>query len=320
MVGLPGSSRATTPLGVGLATLMREPSAAGRHRLLRAAYDAGFRHFDVAPSYGLGDAERVLGDFLAGGATDVTVATKVGIRARGSAGIVRAIQRPARALLRRFPGLRGRATRVVGGAVHATPDFSPAVRERSLADSLRALRRDHLDLYLLHEAHPTQLANGEVVEWLQEQKRRGVARAIGIATDRANAAAIVAAHPGIFDVVQTQSHVLAPAFGRPVGVPFLISHSVLAAPLQAARQRADLDAAWASRLSELLDEDVRTPGVLARFLVGWALMENRHGIVLLGSSKEQHLREATRAVDAFDPERLARAGEFVRATLGGGAA
>src|SRR3990170_2143406 len=92
---LPSSAKRTTPLGVGMATLMREPSPAAQQRLLHAAYDAGFRHFDVAPSYGLGAAERVLGRFLRTRPEGVTIGTKVGMLARGNAGVMRLVQQPA---------------------------------------------------------------------------------------------------------------------------------------------------------------------------------------------------------------------------------
>jgi hypothetical protein len=49
-----------------------------RHRLLAAAYDAGFRQFDVAPAYGNGLAERALGEVFAG-VRDVQIHTKGGI-------------------------------------------------------------------------------------------------------------------------------------------------------------------------------------------------------------------------------------------------
>ena len=48
-------------------------------RLLEAAFDAGIRHFDVAPMYGYGEAEGCLGEFLQRHRADVTVTTKYGI-------------------------------------------------------------------------------------------------------------------------------------------------------------------------------------------------------------------------------------------------
>lgn len=48
-------------------------------RLLDAAYDAGIRHFDVAPLYGQGEAAALFGEFPRGRRDKVTVTTKFGI-------------------------------------------------------------------------------------------------------------------------------------------------------------------------------------------------------------------------------------------------
>jgi aryl-alcohol dehydrogenase-like predicted oxidoreductase len=317
-VPFPNSTTRTTPLGVGLATLMREPSSAGQLRLLHAAHEAGFRHFDVAPSYGLGAAEGVLGRFLRTRPEGVTVGTKVGILARGNAGLMRALQRPARALLRRFPVLRGRATQAVGGVVHAPTNFAIDACTRSLENSLRALGTERLDLLLLHEVQPADVASGELVEWLVAQKRRGVVRSVGVATSAANAAAILQLHRGAFDAVQVPSHVLAPssrALG-PMPAALRLTHGVLAAPLALAAPRMTADPAWARGVSERAGVDVAAPGVLAQLLLAWALYENAAGIVLIGTSRVEHLRSAVRAVGAFDESRLAGVGEFLQQSLG----
>ena len=316
-IRMPNVENRTTPLGVGLATLMREPSPRMQQRLLRAAFDAGFRHFDVAPSYGLGRAEAALGEFLRTKPGAVTVGTKVGITAKSGAGLVRMIERPARALLRRFPGLRGRATRTVGTAVHAPPDFSPANRTRSLENSLRALGLERIDLLLLHDTEPADLVDGSVVEWLHEVRARGSVASIGIATSAAAAATILARHDGVFDVVQTPSSVLSPAGEQlPAGRARLrVSHSVLARPLAAAQKRIASDEAWLAELSRRVDADLARPGELAKLLLALGIAENEGGIILVGASQENHLRSAPRALGAYGAERLAAAARFVRETL-----
>src|SRR5690348_6885308 len=114
---------------------MREPSRKKQQRLLEIAYEVGFRHFDVAPSYGLGAAEAVLGSFLATRRDGVTVATKIGIAVRRSVASMHLLQRPARALLRGLPALRGRATRGLGGVLHTRSNFSLSACTQSLENS-----------------------------------------------------------------------------------------------------------------------------------------------------------------------------------------
>ena len=50
----------TSAIGFGCAGLFRIPHRKARKAMLDAAYDAGIRHFDTAPMYGLGLAEAEL--------------------------------------------------------------------------------------------------------------------------------------------------------------------------------------------------------------------------------------------------------------------
>lgn len=316
-VRLPNSAIATTPLGVGLATLMREPSPARQQRLLAAAFEAGFRHFDVAPSYGLGTAEAALGRFLRTRPAGVTVATKVGILSRGNAGLLRSVQRPARALLRRFPALRGRATQAVGAAVHTAPDFSPETMNRSLEASRRALGVECVDVLLLHEPQLADLLDGRVLEWLGYQKRRGLVQNVGIATSSEAAIAFAARHDAAIEVLQYPHSILDDGGARfQLARGLCVTHSVLARPLAKASDRARIDSRWAQELSERAAIDAAAPGELARLLLACALQENHGGIVVVGSSSEEHLRAAARAVGGFDAARLASAVIFLKSTLG----
>jgi len=255
----------------------------------------------------------VLGRFLRTRPEGVTVATKVGITARPAAALLRAINRPARALVRRFPGLRGRTTQAIGTAVHASTDFSHANRTSSLERSLRALGTSRIDLLLLHEVQPTDLHDSSLVDWICAQRDRGIVGCIGVATSPEAAAAIAAAHPGVFDVAQTPSQVLAPA-GKHLpqdAFQLRISHSVLASPLAAVARRIASDAAWGRALSDRAGFDLSEPGQLARLLLALGLHENPGGIVLLGASKPEHFVTAPESVNAFDGRQLGDVESFL---------
>lgn len=316
-IPFPNTSRSTTPLGLGLATLMREPSSRTQQYLLQLAYDVGFRHFDVAPSYGLGTAERALGRFLQSHMDDVTVGTKVGIAVRRNFMRFQAIQRPIRAMLRRFPSLRGRATRAVGSAIHARSNFALSACTLSLENSLRELKRDSIDLLLLHDPEPEDLADGQVLEWIAGQKQRGLVRNVGIATSPTSGAKAVSSIHS-FDVVQVPSNILAPAIPiirASVAQPLCVTHSAIALPLGRISQRMATDPTWTTELSEHVRTDVREPGVIPRLLLAWALHENSGGIVLLGASKAEHIRAAPQSLDAFAADQLDRVSAFLRLSL-----
>jgi aryl-alcohol dehydrogenase-like predicted oxidoreductase len=92
-------------------------------QLLDQAHAAGVRYFDVARSYGR--AEEFLGEWLAGGPTDVVVGSKWGYRYVGDWH--------------------------VDADVHEIKDHSLAAFTRQLAET-RALLGDHLDVYHVHSA------------------------------------------------------------------------------------------------------------------------------------------------------------------------
>ena len=79
-----GSGLEVTALGLGCAAfggLYRDAPAGDARAALTAAWARGIRYFDVAPMYGLGRAEHILGDFLREGGADAAqavVSTKVG--------------------------------------------------------------------------------------------------------------------------------------------------------------------------------------------------------------------------------------------------
>ena len=96
----------TTPLGLGCAGLFRLASASDRRRVLDAAFDAGVKHFDVAPMYGLGRAEFELGRFARRRRSDVVIATKFGIDPTVLGQVAGRVQGPVRAVLRRVPQMQ----------------------------------------------------------------------------------------------------------------------------------------------------------------------------------------------------------------------
>ncbi len=102
-VTLRGTELATSALGIGCAGLYGEPTAAGRMRLLDAAHGSGIRHFDTAPMYGLGLAEREIGRFARGRRGEIVIATKFGIAPTLAARGIAPLQAPVRRLFVRLP-------------------------------------------------------------------------------------------------------------------------------------------------------------------------------------------------------------------------
>src|ERR1700758_4585424 len=87
-IALGTTGRHTTRLGFGCGNLMGATGRCDSLKLLETAYDAGIRHFDVAPMYGYGEAESCLGEFLERHRGQITVATKFGIASPKKSAII----------------------------------------------------------------------------------------------------------------------------------------------------------------------------------------------------------------------------------------
>ena len=175
------SSLEVTALGLGCATLGGSRIAVTRaeaEAIVRAAWDAGVRYVDTAPYYGVGQAERAVGDALRAEPRDEWVlSTKVGrlLRPRPSA--------PQAA----GPG---------DGERHPVMPFDPVYDYshdgilRSFEDSLQRLGLARIDILYVHDIgtyqHGTEAPlrmrtlHDSGYRALEELRRSGAVRAIGI--------------------------------------------------------------------------------------------------------------------------------------------
>lgn len=312
---LPGTDLATSRLGFGTAALMARLGRRESVRLLEVAHDAGIDHLDTARSYGYGEAEAAVGQFLAGRRDRVTVTTKVGMlpprRSRGLA----AAKSLARAAVARAPALRPLVRRPAKSLVRSGR-FAPAEARSSLETSLRELRTDHVDILLLHECRPPDLETDGLLEFLEAVVREGKVRAFGIGTDTESTRTILAELGRFAPVVQVAADAVEGTLGALPGLAgrAVITHSAVRAtvgPLAALMG----DAALRDRWSRETGADCGREDVLGRLLLAAALQANPGGVVLFSSTDEARIRAdaSLAAGGAFPPEqvrafvRLARA-------------
>lgn len=166
-------------------------------RVLRAAADAGISSFDTANIYGQGDSERELGKVF-GGRSDVFITTKGGYAFSPAARAAKYLK-PAVRLMKNVPGLHGK----VRSARHAAvgQDFSAAALTASLEGSLRRLRRETIDGYLLHDPSVTSLVEGVPWSTLSAAKKAGKIRYIGVSIESDDCLVAASALPDC-DIVQ----------------------------------------------------------------------------------------------------------------------
>jgi D-threo-aldose 1-dehydrogenase len=167
------SSSELPPLGYGAANvgnLFRPLTDDEAWAVLEAAWDAGIRHYDTAPHYGLGLSERRLGAFLATKPRDeYFLSTKVG------------------RLLRPNPdhepgGLDTANDFHVPDDLRRVWDFSDAGIRASLAESRERLGIERIDLLYLHdpERHDLDLALAEALPALERLRADGEVARIGV--------------------------------------------------------------------------------------------------------------------------------------------
>jgi D-threo-aldose 1-dehydrogenase len=181
-VPLSDTGRSTTRLGYGCSSLMGGTGYRGSLDLLHTAFDAGIRHFDVAPSYGFGAAEGALGDFLKLHSGVATVTTKYGIppsRNQSLMGVARGIAMP---IVRALPGAKQRFARLARVASRPVSKslFNATQAQASLERSLRELKVDRLDLWLLHEARASDLQDDSLLEFLFKSALEGKIGSFGV--------------------------------------------------------------------------------------------------------------------------------------------
>jgi aryl-alcohol dehydrogenase-like predicted oxidoreductase len=314
-VALPRSGITTTRLGFGTAGLLREPSKRRRLDILSAALDTGIRHFDTAPIYGFGEAERILGEFLATRREPVTIATKFGLAVSAGVGRLAPIQSVGRAVLGMLPAVR-RMVRRRAARLYQPPRFDAESARASFERSRAALRRDGVDMLLLHDCTPQTVQDGSLLDCLEGLRARRRITAFGTATSFDHTLEMLASRTAYCGVLQFESDVLRRnALRVPAAAgAAVVTHSALARSRAALARALELDANLRTRWSAALGADVTDAATLSRLLLQAALLANPDGIVLVHSNSVPHIAANAAAAEATpDPEQIARLEDLVRA-------
>jgi D-threo-aldose 1-dehydrogenase len=295
---LPVAPRARVGFGTG--GLLRIGSARERQNVLSAALTNGITHFDTAPIYGFGEAERALGQFLRGRRSRVTLTTKFGLRPSRLAMHLAPLQRIARSAIKRFPMLFQVAARNTG-PLYSSPCFSALVVRDSLEESLRSLRTDYVDFFLAHQASAAALPPEDLIGVLEDLRRVGKIRAFGVATEFDWLPPVLHARPQLAGVVQFDSEVGRGNVGAlAVGSNSMtITYGFISRAVAACRERM-------STAAPLVGLDGADNDALGALLLRATVLENPHGIVLMQSRSASRIERNVRA--AYD----AAADETVR--------
>jgi len=176
-------------LGFGCAPILGSEGATKSKRAIACALDCGINHFDVARSYGYGEAESFLGKQLLGKRLNVVLASKFGIKANNKAKLLAPIKPIVRYLKQKRKPSHGSeqpqvipvANSNVADKFHYRIEFNESEMIKSLHQSLKALKTDYLDYFFIHEPLHTLENIDELCNTALKLKQSGKIRAWGIA-------------------------------------------------------------------------------------------------------------------------------------------
>jgi D-threo-aldose 1-dehydrogenase len=239
--------------------------------VLETALDCGVTYFDTAPIYSAGYSEKIIGYFQKNKRDKIQIATKFGL------GNVRKIFLPISAAIY-INRLRKSNTKDSG----ITTSFKSAEIsyrkiekhqiEKSLDSSLKRLKTDFLDSFLLHEGLFDFLTD-ESLYYLNTIKKEGKVRHLGLATNFYNLKSD--RHLDFWDILQYENR---PNDNQPDG--FLAEHQ-----LQKHIHHSLLQGIGQAKITRLSVNE------LAGVILARASVQNPNGITLFSSKKPHHIIE-----------------------------
>jgi D-threo-aldose 1-dehydrogenase len=295
-IALGETGRTTSRLGFGCSSVLGALNRRDSLAMLEAAFDAGVRHFDVAPMYGYGEAEGCLGEFLARHAGQTTVTTKYGIPVDTKQGMKSLARSMARPVLKLLPGVKkqlaGVAAKAGGAGVGAKAAFMAHEARVSLERSLRELRVERIDLWLLHEASATDLADDGLLRLLEDSVVEGKIGSFGMGSGGDKIPALLTERPEYCRALQYEWSVRNAAI--PAGGPFRIHHRALTDNFRSLHNKLAGNPAICKQWSRETGLDVMSSGMLAELMLKTSLVMNPESVILFSSKNPKHIQENVR--------------------------
>ncbi len=243
----------------------------------------GINFVDTAPIYGDGHSEELLGKALVGRRNRWILATKGGHGASDG---------------------------------QAWTDFSEVRILSQMDESLRRLRTDHVDVYLLHGPRPEDIAQGECLSALSKLKALGKARFVGVSLGR-NQLGVELCERRLADVLQQSIGLTSPAAivellpaAQAAGVGIVARGAFASGFLTGAisdrtefaddDRRGWMDEGYKAQLTGFADklrELITTDRTLAQLCIRFVLDQPGVSTVIAGSKSIEHMVENAGAAD-----------------------
>jgi diketogulonate reductase-like aldo/keto reductase len=289
-------------LGFGCASLGGKLSKKDSLSLLGTALDSGITLFDTARSYGYGQSESIVGEFLKGRRGSAIVCTKFGIIPATSEGWKRHLKPMARATLKTFPSARSFIGRQAGNQLHSG-HFSVDSLRSSLETSLRELRTDYVDIFLFHAAPVSILAQEDLLEAMGRQVESGKVRVAGISGDLSVISQYFELRPHELSTAQFAmnfSHFGFVEKTQSNGDLLLIGNNPFGGPGRRSMSQAIMARIYNSpELPKMIRQklDLRDPQILPELTLNCALRSSGLKAVVAGMAQAQHILSNVEAVN-----------------------
>ena len=178
-----------------LAAIAGPNSALEAGRTVMEAYECGITFYDTADIYGQGRSEEVLGKAFGSTRHSVVIATKAGYQLGHAASLGAKLKPVLKPLIKRFASFRKSLQRAAGQ--QRQQDFSREYLIAAIERSLRRLRTDYIDIFLLHSPDPAAIEDARWAEALEHAKAQGKIRFYGVSCRVAQDAAACMRIPGV---------------------------------------------------------------------------------------------------------------------------
>jgi aryl-alcohol dehydrogenase-like predicted oxidoreductase len=244
----------------------------------------------VAPPYGDGQAEALLGSFLGPRRQDVVICTKLGIAPPTVAFYKRLFRPLARSTVKTLPWMRPLLSRARahGQSIAISPDRIEAM----VRESLKRLKTDYIDVLALHEPTLSEAVSYEIHTAIERLIAKGMVLAVSVAgTPEVIRAGVEAGYN--IDVAQFSDSPFddaAPRLRNALGerTPFFITHGVYGSRVNERISRFE-ERSWAG----LCTSNDRTAPDAARdpfeLLGRFAFSNNPGGVVLVSMFTQAHI-------------------------------
>lgn len=174
-------------IGFGCAPIMGPINSKAGKYAIDMALEYGINYFDVARSYGYGEAEGFLGKIIKDKKYEICVSTKFGINPNWKASsfkkmkpFVRYIQSLKARKIDDHQSKNSNPSKLSQKLLDRVAPLRGSDMRKSLEKSLRELQREYVDCLLIHEPHESLSYVQELKETADNLKREGKIRSFGL--------------------------------------------------------------------------------------------------------------------------------------------